>query len=89
MNDYTKMAQSINGPDFICGGMSKSATEWLYDCFIKLDDFAMPSIKEFHHFEINRKLAFLNSTALDTKKNRLKKKVERFKNSLGGENWNN
>lgn len=39
-----------DGPDFLCIGMQKSATAWLYDALNELPEFRMPPIKEFNHF---------------------------------------
>ncbi len=33
------MPNTDNKPDFICGGMSKSATEWLYNFFMMILTF--------------------------------------------------
>lgn len=40
-----------NGPDFICIGMMKAATGWLYDQLQFHPDFWMPPFKEFHFFD--------------------------------------
>lgn len=39
------------GPDFICIGMHKAGTQWLYDQTQTHPDFWMPPIKELHYFE--------------------------------------
>src|SRR6185503_5238860 len=36
----------VEGPDFICIGMPRSATGWLYDQLAQHPDFWMPPIKE-------------------------------------------
>lgn len=38
------------GPDFICIGMQKAGTRWLYQQLREHPDFWMPPIKEFHFF---------------------------------------
>lgn len=51
------MTQSMNrpsGPDFICIGMQKAGTDWLYDQLQFHPDFWMPPIKEFHYFDRRR-----------------------------------
>jgi hypothetical protein len=39
------------GPDFLCVGMQKAGTGWLYDAFNSVDGFRMLPIKEFNHFD--------------------------------------
>lgn len=39
------------GPDFLCIGMQKAGTGWIYQAFNKIDGFTMLPIKEFHHFD--------------------------------------
>lgn len=41
--------QATDGPDFICIGMGKSGTGWLYDQLLYHPDFWMPPIKELHY----------------------------------------
>ena len=36
------------GPEFLCIGMQKAATRWLYDQLRSHIDVWMPPIKEFH-----------------------------------------
>jgi len=43
--------QGAPGPDFLCIGMGKSGTGWLYDQFQHHPDFWMPPIKEIHYLE--------------------------------------
>src|SRR5262245_4540623 len=38
------------GPDFICIGMQKAGTRWLYQQLREHPDFWMPPVKEFHFF---------------------------------------
>ncbi len=40
-----------DGPDFICIGMQKAATGWLYDQLHGHTGFWMPPIKELHYFD--------------------------------------
>ena len=40
-----------SGPDFICIGMQKTATNWLYDQLRSNKSFCMPPIKEIHFFD--------------------------------------
>lgn len=40
---------SVVGPDFICIGMPKAGTGWLFDQFAAHPDFWMPPIKEVHY----------------------------------------
>jgi hypothetical protein len=39
------------GPDFLCVGMHKAGTQWLYDQLQGHPDFWMPPIKEIHYLE--------------------------------------
>lgn len=39
------------GPDFLCVGMQKAGTAWIYDAFNQVDGFRMLPIKEFNHFD--------------------------------------
>jgi len=38
-------------PDFMCIGMQKAGTDWLYDQLLHHPDFWMPPIKEFHYLD--------------------------------------
>ena len=40
-----------NGPDFICIGLRKAATRWLYSQLREHPDFALPPVKELHFFD--------------------------------------
>ena len=42
---------AASGPDFICIGMGKSGTGWLYDQLLHHPDFWMPPIKELHYLD--------------------------------------
>jgi hypothetical protein len=42
---------SVAGPDFICIGMPKAGTGWLYDQLSHHPDFWMPPIKELHYLD--------------------------------------
>ena len=39
------------GPDFLCIGMQKAGTDWLFDQLQFHPDFWMPPVKEFHYFD--------------------------------------
>lgn len=39
------------GPDFMCVGMQKAGTGWLYDQLQHHPDFWMPPVKEIHYFD--------------------------------------
>jgi hypothetical protein len=41
----------VEGPDFICIGMPKAATSWLYDQLSHHRDFWMPPVKELHYLD--------------------------------------
>lgn len=40
---------SASGPDFLCVGMFKAGTQWLYDQLQSHPDFWMPPLKEMHY----------------------------------------
>lgn len=40
-----------DGPDFLCVGLQKAGTQWLYDQLQHHPDFWMPPIKELHFFD--------------------------------------
>jgi len=40
-----------NGPDFLCIGMQKAGTAWLYDQLKHHPDFWIPLVKEFHYLD--------------------------------------
>ena len=40
-----------SGPDFICFGMQKAGTRWLYDQMCARKDVWMPPIKEMNFFK--------------------------------------
>ncbi|MEI9964735.1 MAG: sulfotransferase [Caulobacteraceae bacterium] len=40
------------GPDFLCIGLQKAGTQWLYDQLQHHPDFWMPPIKELHYFDL-------------------------------------
>jgi hypothetical protein len=46
-----KTRDLVTGPDFLCIGMGKSGTGWLYDQFLNHPDFWMPPIKELHYLD--------------------------------------
>src|SRR5215218_4596058 len=39
------------GPDFLCVGLQKAGTAWLYDQLELHPDFWMPPLKELHYFK--------------------------------------
>jgi hypothetical protein len=41
----------LNGPNFLCVGMHKGATRWLFDQLQYHPDFWMPPLKELHYFD--------------------------------------
>src|SRR5262245_30617021 len=41
----------VDGPDFLCIGLQKAATGWLYDQLQFHPEFWMPPIKELHFFD--------------------------------------
>jgi Sulfotransferase family len=43
-----------NGPDFICIGMPKAGTGWLFDLCSVHPDFWMPPVKEIHYLDQKR-----------------------------------
>jgi hypothetical protein len=44
------MASVVRGPDFICFGMQRAGTRWLYDQVAGHPDAWMPPVKEIGHF---------------------------------------
>lgn len=42
---------AAEGPDFLCIGMGKAGTGWLYDQCAHHPDFWMPPIKEIHYLD--------------------------------------
>jgi hypothetical protein len=40
------------GPDFLCVGMQKGGTQWIYDAMVQLPGVFMPIIKELNHFAL-------------------------------------
>jgi hypothetical protein len=45
----TAKLSRVDGPDFICIGMPKAGTRWLYDQLQYHPDFWMPPVKEMHY----------------------------------------
>lgn len=43
------MTDLMQGPDFVCIGMAKAGTRWLYDQLDHHPDFWMPPVKELHY----------------------------------------
>ena len=52
---------SATGPDFICAGMPKAGTTWLFEQVFHHPDFWMSPIKEYHFFDTD----FPKSTLVD------------------------
>lgn len=48
------LTKPTEGPDFLCVGMLKTGTRWLFDQLQYHPDFWMPPIKELHYLERNR-----------------------------------
>ncbi len=48
---YKSSRKRSSGPDFICIGMQKAATRWLYDQLRSHNEFWMPPLKELHFFD--------------------------------------
>ncbi len=46
-----RIGRHDDGPDFLCIGMQKAGTRWLYDLLQFEPGFWMPPIKEFHFFD--------------------------------------
>lgn len=46
-----RLGRETHGPDFLCIGMQKAGTSWLYDLLQFEPGFWMPPIKEFHFFD--------------------------------------
>ncbi len=46
-----EIAKVHEGPNFLCIGMGKSGTGWLYDQLVMHPDFWMPPIKEIHYLD--------------------------------------
>ena len=62
------------GPDFICAGMQKAGTQWLYDQLQCHPEFWMPPVKELHFFDnaepspgfINRRNSFVSDPVAES-----------------------
>jgi hypothetical protein len=67
-----------SGPDFICIGMQKAGTDWLYDQLQFHPDFWMPPIKEFHYFD-RRKMPKIGNArrVLEMEPARMEKRLSR------------
>jgi hypothetical protein len=75
---------SLLGPDFICIGMPKAGTGWLYDQLSHHPDFWMPPIKELHY--LNHAAPRLsNSTKILVDWKRGKKRARRRGQGWGGQ----
>ena len=58
-------------PDFICLGMQRSGTKWLYDQLNSHSHFWMPPIKELHFFDDYRRYWASRTIRLNTELNKL------------------
>src|ERR1700730_13069967 len=45
------MSEETTGPDFLCIGVQKAGTGWLYEQLREHPDFWMPPLKELHYFD--------------------------------------
>ena len=63
MRGQPAVAQKIEGPDFICIGLPRAATGWLYDQLLFHPDFWMPPIKEIGY--LSRKTGSFDSCEID------------------------
>lgn len=68
------------GPDFLCIGMMKTGTGWLFDQLQYHPDFWMPPVKEVHYLDRNEQRGVNAKKILDTARNK-PKKLERIKQS--------
>src|SRR6478735_11648351 len=57
--------QGTNGPDFICIGMQKAGTDWLYDQLQFHPDLWMPPMKEIRYLDRDITLARRASKILE------------------------
>src|SRR5690348_5733517 len=57
------MTSSSPGPDFVCIGMQKAGTGWLYDQLDFDKSFWMPPVKELHYLDnaLNRPRTMLDN----------------------------
>lgn len=61
----TSRATARPGPDFMCVGLQKAGTQWLYDQLQNHDDFWMPPSKELHYFDRDFPDRKVRATALN------------------------
>lgn len=52
LSKASKKTKRKNGPDFLCVGMPKSGTTWLYHQLKRIPGYAMPPFKELHYFDL-------------------------------------
>ena len=55
------MSANLSGPDFLCIGLQKAGTGWLFDQLDFHPDFWMPPLKELHYFDSCLKVKKLDS----------------------------
>jgi hypothetical protein len=59
---FERMGSSSNfGPNFLCIGLQKAGTAWLYDQLEMHPDFVMPPLKELHYFDKRLKVKRLDN----------------------------
>jgi hypothetical protein len=60
-SETVKIARNSRpGPDFLCVGLQKAGTAWLYDQLELHPDFWMPPLKELHYFDNRLKVKRLD-----------------------------
>lgn len=74
----------IDGPDFICIGMPKAGTGWLYDQLQYHADFWMPPVKELHY--LNKEFPNMGNFARRLDRAKDPKKAARREKKLKEEN---
>jgi len=59
----------LTGPDFICAGMPKAGTGWLFQQLFHHPDFWMSPIKEYHYFDTDFPKDSILETIRDAREN--------------------
>jgi len=75
---------TLNGPDFICIGMAKAGTSWLYDQLNGHPDFWMPRVKELQY--LHHPVPKLQN--LEKHLNQLNRAIERRRSPAPGKRGN-
>ena len=68
----------VQGPDFICVGMEKAGTDWLYDQLQAHPDFWMPPVKGLHYLDdpfLNMKNAKRQLDLLENRRGRTRRRA--------------